>query len=513
MADAGLSSGMRWSGVSVIGLQVSRSVFTIVLARLVGPDDFGIAAQAMVYIGIASLLLDQGFSSALIQRQQIEPEMPGVIVSVNLAVGAALTALTIAIAPLWASFMRTPQLMLVLVVFAPSLLLRAAGITPRAMLIRRMDFRTIGIADIVAAMSGGTLGVIVAVAGGSYWSVVVQVVSTDVVYLLVLLALGPSWRPNLHFRLLREIAAFSGRAFAAGVLINSVSRNIDNLLVGRFQGPQALAFYGLAYRLLLLPVQLALTTVATVLFPAFARLAHDLTALGAEMARTTRVVAALSLPVMALVAAAAPQLVAVIFGPQWEPAIPIVQVLAIAGALQAIYQSSTAPLVLGLGHAKLNLRYAWLTTVVATVGIVAGLPFGPFGVAVGYTAATGLLVPVEWLIRRHLLGMTLRGQIASLMPAAHVAIWAAAVYLLIATTIPHHELIVLILGTVLAGCAAAAVLRLAHRPLLAELVHMANRIAGRGGPPQEPPSQTPPPDPTGEVGNVRPTDIDDGESR
>jgi O-antigen/teichoic acid export membrane protein len=485
MADTSLSSGMRWSSVSVVGREVSRTIFTILLARLVGPHDFGIVAQAMVYVNIVALLLDQGFSSALIQRKQIEPDMPGAVVSVNLAVGAALTAATIAIAPLWASFMRTPQLLLVLVVLAPKLLIGAGAITPRAMLMRSMEFRKIGIADTVAAMSGGALGLTVALVGGGYWAVVVQVLSTDIVLLLMLLALGAGWRPNLHFRQLRDIAAFSGRAFAAGLLINSVSRNIDNLLVGRFQGAQALAFYGLAYRLLLLPVQLACTTVGAVLFPVFARLAHDLTSLGAEMARATRALAVLSLPVMALVAAAAPQLVAVIFGPLWEPAVPIVQVLAIAGALQAIYQPSTGPLALGLGQAKLNLRYAWLTTVVATVGIVAGLPFGPFGVAVGYTAATGLLVPVEWLIRRHLLGMTLRAQIASLIPAVHVALWVAGMYLVTAAAIPGHEMLALAFGTVMAGCTGAAVLRLAHRSLWAELIHMANRILGRAGGPEE----------------------------
>jgi PST family polysaccharide transporter len=408
--------------------------------------------------------------------------------------------------------MRTPQLTLVLLVFSWSFLVRTVGVTPRAMLIRSMDFRKIALADTVATMFGGVLGVIVALAGGSYWAVIAQVLGFDVVYLLVILAVGAGLRPNLHFRLLREIAGFSGRAFAAGLLIDSVSRNIDNLLIGRFQGPQALAYYGLAYRLLLLPIQLACKTVGAVLFPAFARLADNVTALGAEMARATRALAALSLPTMALVAAAAPQLVAVIFGPNWAPAIPIVQVLAITGALQAIYQPSTGPLMLGLGHAKLTLRYAWLTTGVSTVGIVAGLPFGPFGVAVGYSAATGLLLPVEWLLRRYLLGTTLRSQIASLMPAAHVAIWAAAVYLLIAVTIPQHEVVVLILGTVLAGCAAAAVLRLAHRSLLEELVHMANRVAGRSSPQPESPRETPPPDRTGQIENLRPVDGDDAQS-
>ncbi len=101
MGETALSSGLRWSGVSVVG-RSRRIVFTILLARLVGPEAFGIVAQAVVYIGIVGLLLDQGFSSALIQRPRVEPDMPGAVVSVNLAVGAVLMLLTVAVASAWA---------------------------------------------------------------------------------------------------------------------------------------------------------------------------------------------------------------------------------------------------------------------------------------------------------------------------------------------------------------------------------------------------------------------------
>ncbi|WP_237569210.1 lipopolysaccharide biosynthesis protein [Mycolicibacterium lacusdiani] len=476
-----LAAGMRWSGFSVVGRELSRTVFTIVLARLVGPDDFGVVAQALVYVGIISLLLDQGFSSALIQRKDVHPDMPGVVVSVNLAVGCALAALTVAIAPLWAEFMRTPELAVILVAFAPSLLLRAAAVTPRAMLIRGMDFRKMGIADIASAMLGGIAGVIVAVSGGGYWSLVVQILATDVVLLSALCLFGASWRPNANFGQLRHIAAFSGRAFMAGLLLNSLSRNVDNLLIGRVQGAQALAFYGLAYRLLLLPVQLALQTVATVLYPLFSRLADDIPALRDQLTRTTRLVAMGALPTMALIAAAAPQLVAIVFGPQWAPAVPIVQVLAVAGALQAIYQCSTSPLCLGTGHDKLHLRYAWLTTAVATLGIVAGLPFGPFGVALGYSVATALLVPVEWLIRRHLVDVSLHEQLSSLLPATHVAVWMAGTYLTVAVLITDRDAVVLGLGSLAAVGVGALALRIGHPRLLADLVFDAKRLAGRDG--------------------------------
>jgi PST family polysaccharide transporter len=377
--------------------------------------------------------------------------------------------------------MRTPELTLVLVALAPTLFIRSLAITPRAMLLRGMQFRKIGIADISSAAIGGALGVTVAVLGGGYWSLVVQIVSTDVVLAIVMLLAGAGRWPNLRMHRLREIAGFSWRAFAAGLLINSVSRNIDNVLVGRFQGPEQLAFYGLAYRLLLLPVQLASTMIGTVLFPAFARLADNLVALAAETARATRALATLVLPAMALVAAAAPQIVLLLFGRQWSPAVPIVQVLAMAGALQAVYTPSHAPLVLGLGKAELNLKLAWLTTIVSTVGIVAGLPFGAIGVAIGYSIATLLLVPVDWVVRRRLVGMNIRSQAAQLAPGLHVALWMTAAYLAVAVAIHGHELVVLILGLLAALAVGVAVLRVAHRSQLAELLHMVNRLAGRFG--------------------------------
>ena len=330
-------------------------MFTILLARLVGPEAFGIVAEAIVYIGIVGLLLDQGFSSALIQRPRVEPDMPGAVVSVNLAVGAVLMLLTIAVASGWADFMGTPELTLVLIFLAPTLLLRSACVTPRAMLLRNMSFRTIAAIDVTAAVAGGALGVTVALLGASYWALVVQIITTDVVMLLMLLLLRVGIRPNRQFERLREIMAFSWRAFTAGLLINSVSRNIDNLLVGKFQGPEALAFYGLAYRLLLLPVQLLSMTVGGVLFPAFSRRAEDLAHIRSELTRATRTLAALVLPAMALVAAAAPQLVAILFGDAWEPAVPIVQVLAIVGAVRRSTIPRPPPLVLGLGQAGLNL--------------------------------------------------------------------------------------------------------------------------------------------------------------
>ena len=478
MSGMALATGMRWSGISVVGREAARMVFTIILARIVGPEAFGIVAQAVVFMVVIGLLLDQGFASALIQRPRIAPELPGAIVTVTLVIGAAVAALTAGLASAWAAFMNSPELTLVLVLLAPSLLIRAACVTPRGLLLRRMAFREVGISEIVAATIGGAAGVAAAVLGAGYWALVVQIVSTDAVMLVMFLVFGAGTWPNLQLSSLREIAGFSGRAFAAGIL-TTVARNVDNLLVGKYQGAESLAFYALGYRLLLFPVQLLSSTIGGVFFPAFSRLTDDLDAVRALMARATRALASLVLPGMALLAAASPEFVVLLFGTEWEPAIRIVQVLAIAGAIQAIYQPSTVPMILGLGHAGLTLRYALLTTGVALIGIVAGVPFSPLAVAIGYASATVALVPVEWIIRRRLLAMTVSSQARSLLPGVHVALWTAAAYTVVATVVGSHELVALVAGASAAVLVSAAVLRVAHRSQFAELAHIARRMLGR----------------------------------
>lgn len=479
MVDSGVSSGLRWSAISMAISQLSRIVFTVFLARLIGPEYFGIAAQALVYMLIVTIFLDQGFSTVLIQRPNLAPELPGATASFNFAVGGVATALTIAIAPLWAAFLHMPELTVMLLVLSPSLVARSAAVTPRAMLMRNMRFRAIGIVDSVAAICGTALGLAAAIIWASYWAMVVQLMCVDVVTLLMFVGTGATYRPNLQFRQLREVGSFVWRAFGAMLLLNSISVNVANVLVGRFQGAAAVGFYGLANRVFMVPVQLAATGVGGVLFPAFSRLAHDMVALREEMTRATRALAILSIPAMALVAAAAYQLVAVVFGEQWGPTAPVVQGLAIAGALQVIYKPSTSPLLLAVGRERLVLRYAWVTTIATTVGVVAGLPYGPFGVAIGFSAAAVAMLPIEWLIRRRILAVPIREQAVLLMPACHVALWMAATYVAVDACIRGRELVVLTLGVPCAVLAGLVVLRLAHRSLAVELMRMANRFVGR----------------------------------
>ena len=476
MSSSGLASGFRWSGISIIGRELPRTALTILIARFIGPENFGIAALATVFVNIAGLLLDQGFASALIQKKDLDPRLPGAVMAVNMATGTVLMLITVGVAPLWASIMHTPELKQLLLALAPSFFIRSAVATPKALLMRSMKFKAIALVDILSVTVGGLLGVIFALIYHNYWAVAVQFLAGDVVYLLTLNVIGAGLRPNFSLEKIKPILPFALRAFSAGLLGNAIARNIDNLLIGRFQGAQALAFYGLAYRMLLMPISLATVTVGSVLFPRFSQLDPGDPALEAESMKATRSLALLAFPIMALVAAAAPQLVILCFGEAWRPAVPIIQVLAFAGAVQTVYLPTTTALVLGVGRATLNLRYAWLSSILMVAGIVAGLPFGPLGVAIGYSTATALTIPVQWYIRTLILGTPARSQLGQLLPAIHVALWAAATYWLVAFTVPAPDAAILALGMLAAAATGYLVLRMFHKPLLQETTRMALRI-------------------------------------
>ncbi|WP_029121221.1 lipopolysaccharide biosynthesis protein [Mycobacterium sp. 283mftsu] len=470
---------MRWSIISMFGREGSRLIFTVLLARLLGPHEYGVAAQATVLIAIVCILVDQGFSAALIQRASLADEMPGATVSINVAIGTVLTVATAAISPLWAAFMNTPALGPMLAVLSIELVIRSAAITPRAMLIRSMQFRTIAIVDTLGVVSGGAFGLVAALIWHSAWAIVIQLIATDLVGLLAMVFMGVTYRPNLRLSHVAELFGFSWRASATGVLLNSVATNVDNVLIGWRWGPVALANYALAYRLLMLPVSLATATVGPVLLSAFSRMTDDIAAAAAQMTRTVRALAILFIPAMALVAVAAPQWIAIFFGPEWRSAVPIIQVMTLAGAVQTVYKCSTSSLLLGFGKAAFALRYALLVTSVTTIGIFAGLPFGVFGVAAGLTTATGLLLPIEWIIRKRVLEIPIRTQITSLLPAVHAGAWVVAVYLGVVRVAPSAGAGLLVVGTTLSVAAAAAVVRMCHRSLYDELVSIAGHLRGR----------------------------------
>lgn len=452
--------GVRWSLLAVLSRQGMQILSALALARILGPASYGIISAASIYITFVSLLLDQGLSAALVQRPSLDKRMPGAAATLNITMSVVIAAATWFLAPSLADFFHAPELALVLQLLAVILPLKALAITPRAMLSRALRFDGIAWSDMVGAVAGAVAGVAAALSGASYFAIVYQVAVTDLLAAIILLVFCKGPMPNFHLGSVVPLLGFSLHVFATNFLAY-FSRNVDNILVGRFLGVTSLSLYGMAYRVLVVPVQLVGQTVNRVMFPAFSRMAHDRDLVRVSLLNSTRLLAIAVIPAMVLVACAAPHLVAVVLGAEWMPAAPLISILALGGARETIFYI-TPTLMKGMGHARLNLGYEIVAGLVQVGGIVIGLQFGILGVAVGLTAAGFLLTPILLIIQSKMCGIRIRSQLGALVPAAHASFWGAAAYLALSLA-PLSNILVIVLGTLSFVAAALLVLVLFHR--------------------------------------------------
>ena len=435
-------------------------VTSVVLARVLGPDSYGVIGAATIYITLTALLMDQGLASALIQRPTLSGWAPGAAASLNIASGVVLAAATWVSAPWVAAFFSVPQLMPILHLLGAGLIVKSLAIAPRAMQARHLTFRAIAVADVAGSAVGSVLGVAAALAGAGPTSVVFQVIGADVVIATVLLwsARGPV--PNLRLGELRVLVPYGSRVMATNG-IAYFSRNIDNILVGRVLGVVALSYYAMAYRVLVIPVQMIGQTVSRVMFPVFSRQASRRELLGDSLLRAMEMLAIVTIPLMTLLAVASHEVIRIVLGAEWLPAAPLLSVLAVAGARETVMYVS-GPLIKASGRVRLLVRYELFATTVQVGGIVIGLHFGVFGVALGYTSAGFALTPVLLAVQRRIAGVTTRDQLGVVWPSIHAALWAAAAYLAV-TRLGLSPVVTVAVGTVMYATVALGVLRFVHR--------------------------------------------------
>ncbi|WP_182478359.1 lipopolysaccharide biosynthesis protein [Clavibacter phaseoli] len=477
-AEAG-ASGSRsvfWSAISVAGRQILLLLFSLLLARLLGPDAYGVIAQAAVFISLSTLLMDQGVTAALIQAKSISRRQMGAAAGLNATVGLVLLLVSLIIAEPLATFFRTPELASVLGVLGGGLILKALAVVPRMMLVRSFDFRAQALVDVTATTIGGVAGIIGAFGGMGYWALVMQILITDLIIVVGLWILARPPLPNARWAELRASMGFSTRVLFSNLISFSV-QNLDTVLIGRTMSTQSLAYYSLAYRVLTTPIQLVGQVVTRVMFPAISRLKHNGGDVPALIAKSVQTISLLTFPAMALVAVTAPVSVPLVLGEQWAPAIPVLMVFAIGGARQSITTVNTS-VVMGMGRSDVSLKFSLVAAATQLSSIVIGLQGGIIGVAIAFTAAGFLLTPLICVIQKRVAGFEYRQQFAAVLPPLHATAWLVAVYGA-SVVLGGVSLVSASIGSILAVTVYLLVLRFVHRRTWHAAVTNIRAILGR----------------------------------
>lgn len=362
-------SGAAWTAVETWGRQAAMFAVFVILARHLGPEAFGLIALAMVAPIILAVPVTKGIPEALIQRPEIEPLHLDSAFWLLTVTGVLLSALIWMFSGVVAAAFGQPLLEDLVRWTSAIVAIQALAAVPTAVLKRQLNFRLFATRTLLGTAIGGTLGIVMAIAGFGMWSLVWMQLAKSTVETTVIL-IGSSWRPRLRYSYARcrDLFGFAGPIVGQS-LWNFVNDEMPKVILGTFLGPYAVGIYTLARKPLELIVEVFLGPLMAVTMPALARLQNEPEKIDRFFNTTVRVAGIAGFPAFIGFAAIAPVAVPFIFGQQWASGIVAVQILMLLG-LQRTIDSLCGFTILALGHSglilKLNMAYTALGVILLT---------------------------------------------------------------------------------------------------------------------------------------------------
>ena len=373
----------------------------VVLARLLAPHDYGLVAMVLALIGVGEIFRDFGLSSAAIQAQTFSTAQRATLFWINGAIGLALALIVVLVAPLIATFYGEPQLENIARALAPVFVANGFATQYRASLVRDLRFRALAVADISSAALGLGTAIVAAMLGLGFGALILQQLA-QAVCLLVVLAAAARWLPGIPRRgtPVRQFLGFGGN-LVGSQLVGYLANNIDTVVIGYRFGAGPLGIYSRAFQLLMTPLNQVRSPLTSVALPVLSRLSEDPARFARYVSLGQRALGYTLVAALALVAAASEPLTAVLLGPQWLSAAPILRLLAIAGIFQTLAFVGYW-VYLARGLTRTLLHYSIASAVIRVTCILIGSQWGVLGVAIGYAVAPALSWPLSlwWLSRR-----------------------------------------------------------------------------------------------------------------
>ena len=411
---------IRWSFLGLGARIAAQTLSAFVIARLLGPHLYGVVGLATVYVSLMTLLLTQGMGQSLVKAVRPSPVDFGTVHLTSLGTTALLAGVTVALAGPVADYFDAPELGPMLAALALGLVLKAETVVPQARLVRDLRFGVLARAESVSSLFGAALGIGATLLGADVWGYVILTISTDAVLLVMVLgsAGGSPWRWSRHS--FRTMLGFTS-SVTGTQLIGFLARNADNLLVARVLGNAALGYYLIAYRLMRLPITTIVMVVSRALFPHFSRYRDDSARLSGNFLAATRAMALLSIPLMALVLVFAEEIIGLLFGQRWDPAVLPTQILCVAAMVQTLTSMMT-PAMLATGHEKEQLRWTASSTVVMLAGFAVSVRFGIAAVALAYTLVSLLFFPLAVRLMCRAVGTTTRRYLDAVRPGVELGL-------------------------------------------------------------------------------------------
>lgn len=467
------AQGLFWAFLSSGGMQLLNLIIGIFLARLLSPGEYGIVGMLAIFTLLANNLQESGFGVALVNIKDIKHNDYNAVFWFNVAMSLLLYLILYLCAPLIASFFHQPCLVKLSRFVFLAFIIASLGISPNAMLVRNLKMKEKAITSLSALVISGTVAVIMALKGFSYWSLATQQVMYNVV-----ICIGryyyTRWCPTfkVNFTPVKQMFSFSYKVLITTVL-TTINNNVLTVIFGRLFPAQSVGNFTQANKWNTMANQLVTNTVAQVAQPVLTRVTDDNERQRRVFGKMLRFTAFMAFPAMFGLALVAPQLIIATIGDKWVNSIPLLQVLCISGAfipLYTVYQN------LFLSQGKSDI-YMWLTIaqiVIMLIAVLACHSLGIMAMVIAFAAINVLWLLAWQFFAYRLIGYRFTSMLRDLLPFMGIALAVMGVTYFV--TLPVGNIYLLLLLRVIVAVALYALtMKLLHARIFEECIEFVKK--------------------------------------
>lgn len=376
------TKGLFWSSVERFSNQGVQFVFSIILARLLSPSDYGIIAMVTIFFAVAQSFVDSGFSNALVRKTDRVEEDLSTCFYFNIGVGIIAYIVLFLIAPLVANFYNQPILSPIIRITGLGVILNSLCVVQQALFTIKIDFKSQAKITLSATVISGIVGILLAYQGYGIWALVWQGVASSIVR-MGLLWLMSKWRPRTGFSKssFNYLFGYGSKLLASG-LLDTIYNNIYPIVIGKFYNPAQLGNYSRALGWAQLPSANITSILQRVTFPVLSAIQDDTLRLQNSYRRLLKLSAFIVFPLMMGLAAIASPLIRVILTAKWDGCVLYLQILCFALMLYPIH-AINLNLLQVKGRSDLFLRLEIIKKIIGVVILIITIPLGITAMCLG----------------------------------------------------------------------------------------------------------------------------------
>jgi O-antigen/teichoic acid export membrane protein len=370
--------GVVWLTATRLSGQIITWIITVIVVRLLSPEDYGLMGMAVLFTGVLHLFNEIGLGAAIVQKAELSVEQISDLRWVIIAINVALFALLLLLAPAAAAYFGEAQLVPIIRVLAISFLVNGVGIPSASILQREMAFKQKAAAEVMGSMAGAASTLTMALLGYGVWSLVIG----SVVLRFVTTVGYCVYRPPTFSRSfsLRNVGLFANFGFhvTASRCLWYLYSTADMAIVGKVLGSTQLGYYSLAYQYSSLPLEKFVTILNEIAFPSFSSVQHDTATLQRHYLKLVNFVALVTFPMFIGLCLVADSAVVVLLGAAWLPVVLPLRMLCIVLCFRTI-ETINAPLTMARGRPQVVLGNTMLGAIVLPPAFYIGARYGGIG--------------------------------------------------------------------------------------------------------------------------------------